>query len=382
VGNLEDILLAQAIGSPLECFYMHSVDGERYRIRVITFIAGWGDVGFHQVVRNNETKTPNIDALAGEGVILDRQYVSSECTPSRSSFFSGRLPVHVQQTLDNPEVPNSGIPRNMTVIGSKMKEGGFATHVVGKWDIGMATPSHTPEGRGFDSSLIYFEHKNDYWTQAAMQTQCTDYGQIWDLWDTGRPAWSMNGTSYEEFMFHERVYTIIDEHNFEEQPLFLVYTPHIVHCPLQVPELWLDQFGWVTDDESLCAAQTPYIFPGSTNSSYRCRSQYEAMVALLDDVIGNLTGLIKQKGVWDDTLMVLSTDNGGPLVIQESGASNSPLRGGKYRCAQQKYFASGVIDTRVFTAVIGKAASAGLRSYPVVICPQRYKARRNPVSYT
>ena len=35
----------------------------------------------------------------------------------------------------------------------------YQTHVVGKWDTGMATYNHTPEGRGFDSSLIYFEHK-------------------------------------------------------------------------------------------------------------------------------------------------------------------------------------------------------------------------------
>jgi arylsulfatase A-like enzyme len=54
-------------------------------------------------------------------------------------------PVHVQQQLTNPEQPNGGIPRNMTVIGEKMREGGYATHIVGKWDAGMATPTHTPE---------------------------------------------------------------------------------------------------------------------------------------------------------------------------------------------------------------------------------------------
>ena len=49
---------------------------------------------------------------------------------------------------------------NMTVISAKMKEAGYnyATHQVGKWDAGMATPDHTPKGRGFDSSLDYFHH--------------------------------------------------------------------------------------------------------------------------------------------------------------------------------------------------------------------------------
>lgn len=68
----------------------------------------------------------------------------------------------------------------------KMKEGGYKTHIVGKWDAGMATQQHTPEGRGFDSSLIYFEHKNDYWNQQLMQSSCQQYTpQVVDLWDTG-----------------------------------------------------------------------------------------------------------------------------------------------------------------------------------------------------
>ncbi len=47
----------------------------------------------------------------------------------------------------------------------------YATHFVGKWDAGMATPTHTPQGRGYDTSLNYFEHKNDYWTQVGMQVR-------------------------------------------------------------------------------------------------------------------------------------------------------------------------------------------------------------------
>jgi hypothetical protein len=48
----------------------------------------------------------------------------------------------------------------------------------------------------------------------------------------------------------------------------------------------------VTNDETDCQQQTPYIFPGSTNKDYRCRGQYEAMVGLLDEVLGNVTGII------------------------------------------------------------------------------------------
>ena len=67
-------------------------------------------------------------------------------------------------TIYNPKDPVSGfagIPRNMTGMAEHMKAGGYATHQTGKWDAGMATPEHTPQGRGYDTSLGYFHHAND-----------------------------------------------------------------------------------------------------------------------------------------------------------------------------------------------------------------------------
>jgi arylsulfatase B len=293
---------------------------------------GWGDVGFH-AGPNTEVRTPVMDALALSGTILGRAYVHHMCTPSRTSFMTGRLPVHVQVTLDNPEVSNAGVPYNMTSVGLKMKAAGYSTAWVGKWDAGMATKSrHTPLARGFEQSLIYYEHKNDYWDQTLMQSVCQAYNPIVDLWSTTAPdegpATTLNGTAYEEYIFRDRVLSIIEAHD-PSTPLFLVYTPHVAHCPLQVPEDWLRRFQF-DNDESICQAQTPYIFPGSSTADYKCRSQYHAMVSLLDEVLGNITDLLKARGLWEDTLMVLSSDNGGPSDPIESGSSNYPLRGGKY----------------------------------------------------
>jgi arylsulfatase I/J len=98
----------------------------RVILAVVVDDLGWGDVGFHG---STEVPTPYMDGLVAEGIELRRQYVYKMCTPSRSSFFSGRLPVHVQVQLENPEVQNTGIPRNMTVIGHKMREAGYHTAV-------------------------------------------------------------------------------------------------------------------------------------------------------------------------------------------------------------------------------------------------------------
>ena len=162
---------------------------------------------------------------------------------------------------------------------------------------------------------------------------------IYDLWDTDRPARNLTGTDYEELIFQRRMLDIIDHHaatntqreGDEEQPLFLFYAPHVAHCPLQVPQSYLDQFDWMDNDEDMCKAQTKTIVgPDDNTPKYSCRKQYHAMVKLLDDILKSLVDRLKYHNMWDNTLMVVTSDNGGPIDPDESGATNFPLRGGKY----------------------------------------------------
>lgn len=202
------------------------------------------------------------------------------------------------------------------------------------------------------SSLGYFEHKNDYWTQQCAQSLCctgnisspllngTITTPIVDLWDTHGPAFHLNGTDYEEFIFLQCLLEIIDNHNTDDinndDPLFLFYAPHIAHCPLQVPKEYLDQFDFITtnDDEDQCRVETSNVFPKNEKQPARisCRKQYRAMVHLLDDMIGKVVDRLRKKrdDMWDNLLIVFTSDNGGPLRLTESGATNYPLRGGKY----------------------------------------------------
>lgn len=311
---------------------------------------GWGDVGFQRQKFTgdrsnipNEIQTPNLDRLAlQEGMILERHYVHSTCTGTRVSLQSGRLPVHVQTSLKYPEDPASGMPRNMVGMAEHLQEAGYHTHYVGKWDVGMATSKHTPRGRGYDSSLHYFEHKNDFWNQSCMQSTCCDPDEhgfdLVDLWDTDRPAFNLNGTNYEEFIFMDRMKEIIQNHSShhgsdDNEPLFLFYAPHIAHCPLQVPKDYLDKFDFMEDDDAECQAQTGYIYPPDEDAlppKFSCRKQYHAMVNLLDDLVGSLVHEFKAQGLWDNTLLVFTSDNGGPTIMEESGSTNFDLRGGKY----------------------------------------------------
>lgn len=96
--------------------------------------------------------------------------------------------------------------------------------------------------------------------------------------------------------------------------LFLFWAPHIVHAPLEVPSEFFLKFRMAE----------------ATDKPNHERQLYHAMVNFADTAIGNLTDLLKSKGMWEDTVVVFSADNGGPIYNNGSaGANNYPLKGGK-----------------------------------------------------
>ena len=290
---------------------------------------GWGNVGFHSNT-NQEIKTPNLDYLAlTEGITLYRHYVHYACSPTRTSLQSGRLPVHVN--LKNAALINQyqGVPINMTCIATKLKQyKNYTAHQIGKWDAGTATMQQIPIGRGYDTSFGYFGHDNNYWNE---QENIGCGGGIYrDLWQNDKPAFGINGTQYEELIFAERVYNLLDEFGKkdENEPFFMLYAPHIAHAPLQIPEQYLERFD---NDENQCGNGNNYVYPGYNNKTdFHCRSIEQSMVNFLDGIIGNITKKLKQNNLWNNTLIVFSADNGGCLTMNSTAANNFPLRGGKY----------------------------------------------------
>ena len=171
-------------------------------------------------------------------------------------------------------------------------------------DAGMATPQHTPRGRGFDSSLIYYHHANDYWTRqeggctanTSDPERPTRHVPCVDLWQDDGPAQAANasaGATYEEYLFKEQALRVLDAHD-PAQPLFLYYAAHIAHQPYEVPASYNSSFAFIPDPQ---------------------RQLYHAMVACLDDVLKELVAGFQAKGLWDDTLMVMSTVRARPLWL-------------------------------------------------------------------
>ena len=121
---------------------------------------GWANVGYHRPAGFNETQTPNMDSLVSAGVLFDQYYTHQYCSPSRSSYQTGRMPIHVNVLNDdeavwNPADPVSGfaaVPRNMTGIATKLKQAGYATALFGKVRLLALCASDAPP---FPASVAY-----------------------------------------------------------------------------------------------------------------------------------------------------------------------------------------------------------------------------------
>ena len=119
-------------------------DGRPWLIFALFDDLGWANVGLNRADGSAEVVTPHIDRLGRRGVVLERHYAHFTCSPSRSAFLSGRAPLHVNMvngmpTMHNPEEPSglgfAGIPLGMTTVADKLREAGYRTHHVGKWDV-------------------------------------------------------------------------------------------------------------------------------------------------------------------------------------------------------------------------------------------------------
>jgi len=261
---------------------------------LLTDNMGWANVGFHRPpdVPAREIHTPNLDELAADGLVLDRHYTYKFCSPSRSSFLSGRLPFHVNVYNDDPTTtPGAGVPVNMTIISQKLNTAGYTSHFIGKWHVGMASKStQTPQARGFATTLNYFDSGNNYYDSTTDQ-DCFDPASgkevtAVDLWDTGGPASHLNGT-YEETLFGERAVQTVRAHDTRAGPLFLYYAFHTSCTGYNAS----GQGGWFDKWSSLQPVMEYYdMFPFIEQHDRRANT---AMVAYMDAIVGNITAELK-----------------------------------------------------------------------------------------
>lgn len=262
---------------------------------------GWANIGYNNP---GHVHTPVADALAADGVVLERQYAFPWCAPSRASLMTGRLPYHCVQTT-------AFVARGYKFLPAKLKELGYAAHAIGKWHLGNLAPWQTPVGRGFDTSFGYLSGTEDHWTQ--WQGTGHDFGcEGVDLYASTQPAYGRNNTGFGSLTHGAEAVAVIAAHDVSV-PLFLFMALQVMHTPAQVPP----EFSAI------------YHRTGNYTEAYAVTN---GMATLADEALGNVTAALKARGMWETTLLVHTSDNGGPTgrLASRGSANNFPLRGGKF----------------------------------------------------
>lgn len=271
---------------------------------------GWADVSFHG---SPQIPTPNLDALAADGVVLNNYYVHPTCTASRGALMTGLYSIRygLQSTPIQPGQPY-GLDLKYTLLPQHLKRLGYETHLIGKWHLGSYRYEYTPTRRGFDSFYGFYYGHEDYYTHMLHHTQDGKQVSGLDLWNGTDPAHDAMGVYGTELFTNKAVRLI--ENLDKSKPQFLYLSHQAPHSgnydePLQAQKNNMDKF--------------PYI--GENN-----RTIYAGMVDSLDEAVGSVVRALGEAGMLQDSVIVFSADNGGvPWGYMASRGINWPLRGAK-----------------------------------------------------
>ncbi|MDP4592734.1 MAG: arylsulfatase [Opitutales bacterium] len=245
---------------------------------------GYADCGFNG---GKEIKTPNIDRLAQGGTIIENHYVQPVCSPTRSTLLTGRYPTHTGvYTIVSPGAP-WGLPLAERTLADALRSAGYRTALTGKWHLGEFEKAYQPNARGFDHQYGHFFGMLDYFTHERMNKR--------DWYRNGEP---LKEEGYTTHLIAKEACKVIAAGD-QAKPLFLYVPFNGVHSPFQVPDSYLKPYAHLKGN----------------------RQKLAGMLAAVDEAIGQIEAALKQAGRLENTLIVFSSDNGGPPP-----GDNTPLR--------------------------------------------------------
>ncbi len=287
---------------------------------------GYGDLSCYGQTHFN---TPNLDKMAGEGMLFTQHYAGTTvCAPSRSALMTGQHTGHTP-IRGNKEWKPEGqwpIPDQAYTVAELLKEAGYATGAFGKWGLGFVGTEGDPNEQGFDEFYGY-----------NCQRMAHNYypGHLWH----NQQKITLEGNSGDGFatyapkMIHEQALKFIEDN--KDKPFFLYYPNVIPHAELLLPEENLAEFR----EQFLPEKEFKGAEPGDKNfriGGYGTQPEghaaFAAMVTLLDKQVGEVLAKLKELGLDENTIVIFSSDNGPHL---EGGAdpdyfdSNGPLQGYK-----------------------------------------------------
>lgn len=271
---------------------------------------GWNDVGY----RGSDIKTPCIDALAGEGIELDRFYVSPVCSPTRAGLLTGRYPQRYGFSKYSIKPwSDFGLSPDEECLPQLLDKAGYTRRAcIGKWHLGHSRKSYHPLSRGFTYFYGHYNGAIDYFTHER----------------EGEMDWHRNfdpnfDKGYSTTLLSNEAVRFIDE-STSSDPFFLYVPFNAPHRPLQAEKDLLEAYGFDSSKSLFSNSNDAYGREGKGNTK---RQTYSAMVAALDNAVGRILNALERKRLTNNTLILFFSDNGGRY---RQGGSNKPLKGEKH----------------------------------------------------
>ncbi|MGB5667116.1 MAG: arylsulfatase [Maribacter sp.] len=292
---------------------------------------GYAEVGAYGQER---IETPNIDALAKNGMLFSQHYSSAPvCAPARYMLMTGKHAGHAfirsnsewkergdvwdyrAMAKDSTLEGQGPMPTNTITLAHRLKEVGYTTGIIGKWGLGAPHTQSIPNEMGFDyfygyncqrQAHTYYPlhlYKNRNRVHLANDTVAPNT-KLPKGADPNDPesyaAYTLNDYS-PDLMFKELTNFVDDN---KEKPFFLYWATPIPHVALQAPNNWLEYYKKKFGEEETYLGEMGY-FPHQNP-----RAAYAAMVSYLDENIGKLVQQLKDEGIYGNTLIIFTSDNG------------------------------------------------------------------------
>ncbi|MDF2958719.1 MAG: sulfatase [Paenibacillus sp.] len=242
---------------------------------------GYGDLGCYG---SKHVKTPHLDQLASQGVKLTNWYSNSPvCSPSRASLLTGKYPIKAGVSTILPGKRNqvNGLQQSEKTMAAVFREHGYHTALFGKWHLGTAADSR-PNVHGFEEFYGFLAGCVDYYSHIFYWGK--NVNPVHDLWHNEQEVW--NDGRYLTEVITEKTVEYIARHR--DEPFFAYVAYNSPHFPMHAPEKYMQRYAHLPWDRQVMAA----------------------MISAVDDGVGDIVRVLKEHGLYDDTVIFFSSDNG------------------------------------------------------------------------
>lgn len=272
---------------------------------------GWGDLSHHG---QKHFQTPNIDALFREGAELTRHYAGNTvCSPSRASLMTGVHNGHATVRKNESSGLGEGqapIHDTCFTIAELFKQAGYQTGAFGKWGIGFIGTEGDPLNQGFDEfygyncqSIAHRYYPPHLWHGKNNKSEKVEFPE-----NKGK-----NPSTYAQDIIQEKALDFITKN--KKNPFF-IYVPYLLpHAELIAPDdSILQRFLGKFEEPKPFKNGNDYGSANFSTAGYASqthpRAHFAAMVTRLDHYVGQLVKKLKAEGLYENTIIIFSSDNG------------------------------------------------------------------------